>query len=283
MRDWQINGVDVRHLLEEMYPLKRVRDNVLRLTLSAISEVNSFAPHAWGLTLWHDALRLNVGSTEGLTLSTNWIRAMLATDRSRADLSGLPIIATAYVGGSHPQCAFDGDVQNYFDNENLLHPLHFSYLMAAVTTKKGKPWGGSRHARGYERELWLALKELSDNVSSDNSDSPIVKKYFEGDSYSVQLDRYERNTLARAACLAHHGYDCAVCGMNFANFYGNIGHEYIQVHHLRVMSNGHRETDPVKDLIPVCANCHAMMHRMEPPVGIDELRVTVANQRKLRE
>ena len=29
--------------------------------------------------------------------------------------------------------------------------------------------------------------------------------------------------------------------------------------------------DPVKDLIPVCPNCHAMLHRKTPPLLPEEL------------
>ncbi len=283
MRSWHVNGVDVQHLFQEMYPVDSVRENVLRLTLSAISEVNSFAPQAWGLTLWDYALRLNVGSTEGLTLSTNRIRMMLAADRSRADFADLPIVATQYSSGALSQCAFDGAVQTYFENESLLYPMHLTYIRAAVTTKKGRPWRGTRHAMGYELELWELLKDMEVHASLNRSNPAYDVQYSEGDRYSVQLDQHERSVAARAACLAHHGYNCAVCGMNFETFYGQVGHQYVQVHHLKPISDGNRVTDPILDLIPVCANCHAMLHRKDPPIGVDELRATVFNLRSLIE
>jgi 5-methylcytosine-specific restriction protein A len=30
--------------------------------------------------------------------------------------------------------------------------------------------------------------------------------------------------------------------------------------------------DPVKDLIPICSNCHAMLHRSKPPLAPEVLR-----------
>jgi len=33
------------------------------------------------------------------------------------------------------------------------------------------------------------------------------------------------------------------------------------------------QLDPVKDLRPICPNCHAMIHRREPPYTIEDLRV----------
>ena len=30
--------------------------------------------------------------------------------------------------------------------------------------------------------------------------------------------------------------------------------------------------DPIKDLAPLCSNCHSMIHRRNPPYTIEELR-----------
>ena len=30
--------------------------------------------------------------------------------------------------------------------------------------------------------------------------------------------------------------------------------------------------DPIKDLIPVCSNCHSMLHRTKPALAIETLR-----------
>jgi len=35
------------------------------------------------------------------------------------------------------------------------------------------------------------------------------------------------------------------------------------------------ELDPINDLKPLCANCHAMIHRFSTPLTIDELRRTL--------
>lgn len=32
------------------------------------------------------------------------------------------------------------------------------------------------------------------------------------------------------------------------------------------------QIDPISDLRPVCPNCHAMLHKKNPPYTIDELR-----------
>jgi 5-methylcytosine-specific restriction protein A len=33
--------------------------------------------------------------------------------------------------------------------------------------------------------------------------------------------------------------------------------------------------DPIRDLTPVCPNCHAMLHRQTPPLTIEELKQAI--------
>ncbi|GGA91691.1 EVE domain-containing protein [Ornithinibacillus halotolerans] len=96
----------------------------------------------------------------------------------------------------------------------------------------------------------------------------------EGAKKHVTVNAYERNPLARKRCLDHYGYNCTVCDFNFYEVYGDIGKDFIHVHHLTELSSIGEEykVDPIKDLRPVCPNCHAMLHRRKPAYGIEELR-----------
>ena len=84
----------------------------------------------------------------------------------------------------------------------------------------------------------------------------------EGANASVVLDRYERNPEARARCLEVHGCRCAICGFDFGEFYGDACKGMIEVHHIEPLSSIREEhvVDPVEDLIPVCPNCHWVLH-----------------------
>ena len=59
----------------------------------------------------------------------------------------------------------------------------------------------------------------------------------------------------------------------FESIYGDIGKHFIHVHHIIPLSSIDETyiLDPVKDLRPVCPNCHAMLHKRVPPFSIDEL------------
>lgn len=109
--------------------------------------------------------------------------------------------------------------------------------------------------------------ETPDRVTPSNT-------YLEGSVQEVLVNRYERSSSARDACTAHHGFKCSVCGFDFEERYGELGREFIHVHHKRPL--GRLKTsyrvDPEKDLVPVCPNCHAMLHRREPPLDVEQLR-----------
>lgn len=120
--------------------------------------------------------------------------------------------------------------------------------------------------------LMMALLTLED---VDNE-----QKYLEGKVSQVLTNKYERNPANRELCLAANGYLCKICGFDFEDKYGKIGYKFIHVHHIQMVSSFGREyyLDPVKDLIPVCPNCHAMLHRTNPPMKPEELKELIRKQ-----
>jgi 5-methylcytosine-specific restriction protein A len=95
----------------------------------------------------------------------------------------------------------------------------------------------------------------------------------------VEVNRYEHSPDARRVCVAHHGTSCAACGFSFEIAYGEIGKDFIPVHHLVPASQlgSAYELDPVTDLVPLCANCHAMAHHgVRTPRSVAELRRIMA-------
>lgn len=55
---------------------------------------------------------------------------------------------------------------------------------------------------------------------------------------------------------------CKICRFDFNKFYGqDLADDYIEVHHIKELSKGEQEVDPFKDLIPVRANCHRILHK----------------------
>ena len=96
----------------------------------------------------------------------------------------------------------------------------------------------------------------------------------EGSQYQVICNKYERNPINRELCLAKKGYVCHICGFDFEKTYGAVGKRFIHVHHITPVSElgPDYRINPEKDLIPVCPNCHAMLHRRKPPYLPEELK-----------
>jgi 5-methylcytosine-specific restriction protein A len=96
----------------------------------------------------------------------------------------------------------------------------------------------------------------------------------EGAVTRIPVNRYERSRYNRSLCINFHGIDCKACGMNFVNIYGVLGNGFIHVHHIVPVSKlgANYIINPIKDLVPVCANCHAMLHKTDPPMTVDELK-----------
>lgn len=102
------------------------------------------------------------------------------------------------------------------------------------------------------------------------SSEPLV----EGASFTVKVSAFERNPVARRKCVDHYGSNCAVCGFNFGAAYGSAADGYVHVHHLKPLASIGEEyvIDPIKDLRPVCPNCHAVIHLRQPPHSIEEVK-----------
>ncbi len=118
------------------------------------------------------------------------------------------------------------------------------------------------------------LKEVSFDEETSPEEVANAQTYYEGATKHIIVNVYERSAKARRACIAHCGLDCFVCGFNFKSAYGDAGDGFIHVHHLKPLSEvgeGY-ELDPVKDLRPVCPNCHAMIHRKIPAYTIEEVK-----------
>lgn len=107
-----------------------------------------------------------------------------------------------------------------------------------------------------------------------------AEKLFEGAARTITVNAYERNRKARTKCIEHHGWNCAVCGYNMAELYGELGEGVVHVHHLRELrSLGEEyEVDPIEDLRPVCPNCHAILHTSSPALSIKKLRKLLSKQ-----
>ena len=97
---------------------------------------------------------------------------------------------------------------------------------------------------------------------------------FEGAKKQIVVNAYERKIQARQKCVNHFGYKCFVCDFDFEKIYGDIGKDFIHVHHIKPLSeiDAQYKVNAIQDLRPVCPNCHAMLHKRKPAYSIEEIK-----------
>lgn len=103
---------------------------------------------------------------------------------------------------------------------------------------------------------------------------------YEGAEKQVTTNVYQRDPeLRRAAVLfakskSNGRLPCACCDVDFGERYGEVGDDFIHIHHVNPLGNKQERhlVDPGKDLVAVCPNCHAMIHRGREILTVDQVR-----------
>jgi len=144
------------------------------------------------------------------------------------------------------------------------------------------PFLGNKMRDSFSWILRNELKEaLLNNYSEKKANIKLPEDYFgetitfsEGKIKQYLTNIYERNHKAREACLKYYGYKCKICRFDFEKKYGSIGKGIIHVHHLNKISEITEEyaIDPIKELIPICPNCHTVIHSRKEMFTIDEMK-----------
>ena len=87
----------------------------------------------------------------------------------------------------------------------------------------------------------------------------------------------ERDINNREQVTRLLGYSCAICGFNYAKAYGkDLAKDFIDIHYI-----GDGNPDISKDFVPVCANCHRMLHhKRSHNISVEDLKKRVAYYKK---
>lgn len=139
-----------------------------------------------------------------------------------------------------------------------------------------------------EQSIHQIAEELKNVSFSSSSDFEIrlineENDYSEGSKRKRLSSYYERNPKLREQAIRIHGTKCMVksCRFDFYKTYGELGKDFIEVHHLIPISsfNQNHFVNPELDLVVVCPNCHRMLHRKgNNPISLAELEKLMANK-----
>lgn len=216
----------------------------------------------WGFIDWRQNLKFNVGDIVFIYCTRPFKKVMFKTIVDKESLSSEEIV---------------NDEEYWFKKEEYLKSLGGKYarlrLVAQVdseelTLAKLKMHGlNAAPQKGVKVSAELATyidKYMNDyysvNIFPESDDT---ENALEGAVHAVLVNKYERSSVARQKCIQYYGCKCLVCGFEFEKVYGELGKNFIHVHHLIPLNEIGEEyiVDYKNDLIPVCPNCHAMLHR----------------------
>ena len=139
------------------------------------------------------------------------------------------------------------------------------------------------------RQVAQAIERAGELLADPETQSGIPDEVFrEGELLTRLHVAFERNRTAverkKEHILASSGrLECEACGFDFAAVYGDGGRGFAECHHVLPLAKlpGLRETR-LSDLAVVCANCHRMLHRLQPQYSVDDLRELIVRQKVVR-
>lgn len=235
-----------------------------------LSKLPSIAEYVAGLT----AIQPRISELQLRLLQAQYgASKRTVTATQLANLTGIshPVVNSQYGRLGHIFCDEIG-----FDPSKYIDDKYWWWSVWSI--------GYETHDQGYLWEMHPEVAEVLETlgwvdnaitgfatVFPDEVDSTEI--FCEGAVRQIAVNAYERDPKARQKCIDYYGSNCSVCDFNFGKVFGQLGEGFIHVHHLRPISEiaQEYEVDPIKDLRPVCPNCHAMIHRRSPLLSIEEI------------
>lgn len=241
------NTINLNDILKTKNYLKGKRTKYYILTVKAFLDTHQHGPFQYHVLVLDQDKLVNKSTIEDLT------KKQLLTPAKRKGLQLLfnydSTIKNDDITMMHYKPDRPGEELWEKEQKNSLEPLFFE-----------------------ERSLFF--KNIVDN-DIDSERAQEESYYKDGKTIEYFGTRYERNPVNRAKAIEIHGVTCKACGFNFENVYGERGKDFIEVHHVKPLHTIGAETEinPETDLVPVCSNCHRMIHRKKNDVlTIQELK-----------
>jgi len=186
-----------------------------------------------------------------------------------------PIIASGMIGRIGKRIAeyCKIDPGTYYDGKE--RTAYFRLVSDGYTNDKG--WTMYPNLQRALEQLNLVNKrsrEILERLPNEVMPYEEQELFREGKVTQVFVNKYERSQTARIKCIEHYGYKCYVCHFDFGKTYGKIAEGFIHVHHKVPLAEFNEEykVNPIKDLVPLCANCHSVVHLSKPVLTVQKLK-----------
>lgn len=295
----------VQRLVESLIPDEKFRQICLSVFADSIARLHAHGTDVWGAYCASKCVRLLGGSHIVLTIENQCLWLCLDSVSLTSSQKVFQDVDTneswRWDAADYPQYRKVQSKNGYYvpspnnrQDWQMLKPLYFAFLDNVAQKYE---WLNIKSQKKHNPTLIAYLRDvLSRDIPeprygphSRKKENPSTiyipeevsgaTKLYEGSKIQITVNAYERNPIARQMCINHFGTKCFVCGFDFAEKYGEIAKGIIHVHHLTRLADISEayEVDPIEDLRPVCPNCHAVIHKRDPPYSIDELRGFISN------
>lgn len=198
---------------------------------------------------------------------------------------GKGVIGSVYIDSQSSKGDFFAIIEDYepFENAvpirvaaNLFEEIPASrvtnYWRDGVRSISGETYAAILSAAGVSATSEVDPgAQLAANPSTDDD----LSSDLEGSRTLRFVATYERVPKYRRQALALHGYCCKACDLDMGALYGPYAEGLIHFHHVVPVSSFDvpRKIDPTFELMPVCPNCHAVIHRRKSStLSIAEVR-----------
>lgn len=226
---------------------------------------------------WSDAFRIKCLAGNG-QLPNAFIKAMRNARR---------INCNDYVQNLYENHGFSFDVANKVlrgKYEEVRKTVPQEYIIAFDEGYQGKK--KSKVSVAAPEEMPPVQIDYDIHISEEINDKE-ASELHEGQKTTITVNAYERNPEARKRCLAYYykknggRIKCEICGFDFGEAYGEVFRNKIHVHHVVEISSIGQEyvINPEEDLLPVCPNCHMVIHSKKPAFSVEAIKELIKTQR----
>ena len=194
-----------------------------------------------------------------------------------------------YAGSVLRQIKQRATSENYSTARAILHQLDKEYGVEFAGNESLDTWQVTKtfkvsikcfpkaYYRSEESLIETATTVLTPLISAMAELIGYDKTYeTEGQELEILTKKRERSRNNRLLALRIHGHICFTCGLNPKEKFGEQ-FDVIEIHHVEPLSelSVARVYDPHTDLIPLCPNCHRLIHTRMPAYTPDELKIKI--------
>lgn len=171
------------------------------------------------------------------------------------------------ITGSETDISIDRILGKKFENADLVEQYHEYCTSLGISKEK-------RTKRKHQ--FWI-LEDSFENDIADYADYSALEGFTKIVVHKIR-ERNKRIIQFKKAA-AKNNLRCEICGFSFLEKYGEIGQNFIEVHHTNPVSEMQPdEKTRLEDLILVCSNCHSIIHSRRPCLTIEEIKSVIKNR-----